>query len=267
MKIKKLQKVIVLASCMMCFLLLPACDSKKGQDSAKDGKSGGSGLVKTIASDDTTGQQDTVSTVSTEAILTENTESTENTEHDATDNETRTGTIEYLDSLQGATEGWDTNDWIVWANDMYDRACTMESDYEFCSIFPLDTENSIQVNGMPYYYCTTFSSIEEAMADYYSLFSKTDRENKYHDIMMEDNGKLYVAPASRGTDMMYKGYSVVSMGDIGDSSVTFNVETYYYDENYFGNDDMEEHVITVNTTISFVIENGIWKILDFSLPY
>lgn len=247
----------LLAVAMSGLLFLGACDSKggNGKDKSKDNDHSNDFYIATVSYDTTEEAQDTV------------TESSEIKDTVTDESEPVSGTIEYLNSLQGATDGWSENDWITWANDMYGRACTMESDYEFGIIFPLDTENSIELNGMPYYFCTGFSSIEEATADYYSLFSRTGRENKFSDMMTEQDGKLYIAPASRGTDMMYSGFSVVSMGDIGDNTVSFGVETYYYDENHFGDDDMDQYITTIDTTVSFVIEDGIWKIADFRLPY
>ena len=109
---------------------------------------------------------------------TESTEASETTEV-VTEETPEVGTIEYINSLAPETAGFSESDWIAWANGMHQRACTLEFESSSGMNFQYDTSSSIQVNGMEYFLCTNYSSIEEASAEYYAFFTKEGRENVF----------------------------------------------------------------------------------------
>lgn len=248
---KNVKSLIIKAVvCSFALFALAGCGSKNNSE-----KGGAIELLPTQDQSDSTVDNKTDETTSEEA--------SEATSEEAPE----ANTIEYLNSLTDGTAGWTEDNWIEFANDMYKNACEAELQYEMCMPFETDNTSTIQVNGIEYYQCVGYSSIKEATADYYSLFSSNGRENKFDGIMVEQDGKLYIVLGGRGTDICYKDSTVLDISEIGDGYITFNVESRYYDDQYFGTDDMENHINSVNDTFTLVFEDRIWKVGTFVLPY
>lgn len=200
------------------------------------------------------------------AKTTESTESSETTEV-VTEETPEVGTIEYINSLAPETAGFLESDWIAWANGMHQRACTLEFESSSGMNFQYDTSSSIQVNGMEYYLCTNYSSIEEASAEYYAFFTKEGRENVFSGFVAEQDGALYVCPLGRGSDIYYKDSCVVSLDRIEECKVVFSVDNYYYTDAYFDSNGADDSYTTQKNDFSVVFEDGVWKVEEFYLPY
>lgn len=177
------------------------------------------------------------------------------------------GTIESMNQFTAGTEGWTEDDWISWANDLFATACSLEFDYEAGGCITTDGSSTISVNGMDYYVATDYNSIEEATADYFSVFSKTGRENKFAEYMQEQDGRLYILPAGRGSDIFYKESLVTSISNIGENTIEFTVENYYYEDLYDDPAEQENHITMTTDTFTVVFEDQVWKVLNLNLPY
>ena len=177
------------------------------------------------------------------------------------------GTIESMNQFTAGTEGWTEDDWITWANDLFATACSLEFDYEAGGCITTDGSSTISVNGMDYYVATDYNSIEEATADYFSVFSKTGRENKFAEYMQEQDGRLYILPAARGSDIFYKESLVTSISNIGENTIEFTVENYYYEDLYDDPAEQENHITMTTDTFTVVFEDRVWKVLNLNLPY
>ena len=193
------------------------------------------------------------------------------------DGDTALSSFDAVNALSGeTTQDWGESDWIEWADDMYSRACFTQMEYSCLTNCQLDYDNFITYDDMNFYLCTNFSSKEELYADYYSLFSRVGRENMESDLLLEQDGKIYILPAGRGADISYIDSKVVSASPVGDGTIEFTVENRYYTDSYFefedyedmeANKDNEEYITTKTSSFSVVFEDRIWKIGEFELPY
>lgn len=256
---KELKSTIAkVAICSFALIALVGCGSKSDSDEGGQGNNvGHAGL------NPTPGEVQ----MSTEDTSTDDTTTDEGSSTEDTSELTAADGVIYLNSFTEGTAGWTEDDWVQFANDMYIKACETEMDYETFSYMEVNYDSSIQVEGVDYYQCVDYSSISEATADYYSLFSINGRENKFDNLLKEQNGKLYLAPVGRGGDICYKESAVLYILEIGDNYVVFNVENYYYDDQYFGTEEMEEHVNVVNDNFTLVFEDRVWKVGTFTIPY
>lgn len=201
------------------------------------------------------------------AETTEATETIDNTSESVVEPETESGPLGSINALAAGTESWTEDDWITWANDLFATACSLEFDYEAGGCITTDGSSSISVNGMDYYLATDYNSIEEATADYFSVFSKTGRENKFAELMQEQDGHLYIIPAGRGSDIFYKESLVTSISNIGENTIEFTVENYYYEDLYDDPAEQENHITMTTDTFTVIFEDRVWKVLNLNLPY
>lgn len=218
-------------------------------------------------SDPTIAVQTTGST--TEADTEATTESTPDVSTESTDGtgEGEEATLEHINTLTSGTEGWTEQDWLTWAEDMYKRACEVYFENETVSKLWVNGSETITVDGMEYYLCDNYSSMEEATADFYSLFSKEKYANFFDGLLAEQNGKLYVVPLGRGSDVYYRHSAIESIDRIGESGITFIVNDYYLEPEYAESEDPENHLYKETREFSVIFEDRVWKVDSFTLPY
>lgn len=248
-----MKKIVGTALCIGMVAALAGCGSGSGIGSASEKPS----VVQAPMDTET----DEV------AETTEATETIENTSESVVESETESGPLGSINALTVGTKGWTEDDWITWANDLFATACSLEFDYEAGGCITTDGSSSISVNGMDYYVATDYNSIEEATADYFSVFSKTGRENKFAEYMQEQDGRLYILPAGRGSDIFYKESRVTSISNIGENTIEFTVENYYYEDLFDDPAEQENHITMTTDTFTVIFEDRVWKVLNLNLPY
>ncbi|MGN0435487.1 MAG: hypothetical protein ACI4D8_02520 [Wujia sp.] len=197
-------------------------------------------------------------TESTTEITTEDTDGTDAGEEFS---------IEHINTLTSGTEGWTEQDWLTWAVDMHQRACEVYFENETVSNLWVNGSETINIDGIEYYLCDNYSNMEEATADFYSLFSKDKYADFFDGLLAEQDGKLYVVPLGRGSDVYYMRSEIVSLDRIGEYNISFTVNDYYLDPEYAESEDLENHLYMETREFSVVFEDRIWKIDDFILPY
>ncbi len=166
----------------------------------------------------------------------------------AQDNES-TELAEVINDALGRTE----DEWLAQAQTMYMEAC--ETAFRFLctgSEFPVDRANLDIIDKT--YFLTTCSSFEDATASYYEIFSSERHKDDFGSLILEQNGRLYVARGSRGMDMTYLSSQVERLVSISDTEVVFEILVEYEDRE-------------VTNRFSLIAEEGELRVADFTLPY
>lgn len=166
----------------------------------------------------------------------------------AEDNEP-TEPAEGINGALGRTE----DEWLATAQTMYMEAC--ETAFRFLctgSEFPVDKANLDIIDKT--YFLTTCSSFEDATAAYYDIFSRESHGDDFSSLLLEQNGRLYVARGSRGMDMTYLSSQVERLVSISDTEAVFEVLVEYEDRE-------------VTNQFSIIAEEGKLLVAEFTLPY
>lgn len=145
------------------------------------------------------------------------------------------------------------DEWLAKAQTMYMEAC--ETAFRFLctgSEFPVDRANLDIIDRT--YFLTTCPSFEEATASYYEIFSSERHKDDFESLLLEQNGRLYVARGSRGMDMTYLSSQVERLVSISDTEVVFEVLVEYEDRE-------------VTNRFSLIVEEDELRVADFTLPY
>lgn len=185
---------------------------------------------------------DTQTTLLTESTLTTTTETT---------------TLANAEELVGDT-GLTTAEWLEKAQELYETAA--KTMFQYCctsQMFQYDFSDSNQPN---YYHITDYDTIADATKSYYDVFSRKSHSDDFDTLLLEADGKLYGLAGDRGSDITYQGATVTALESATADTLTFTVAL-----TYTGTDG--EDSTTKNDSFSLYLEDGVWKVDTFTLPY
>lgn len=185
---------------------------------------------------------DTQTTLLTESTLTTTTETT---------------TLANAEELVGDT-GLTTAEWLEKAQELYETAA--KTMFQYCctsQMFQYDFSDSNQPN---YYHITDYDTIADATKPYYDVFSRKSHSDDFDTLLLEADGKLYGLAGDRGSDISYQGATVTALESATADTLTFTVAL-----TYTGTDG--EDSTTKNDSFSLYLEDGVWKLDTFTLPY
>ena len=162
-----------------------------------------------------------------------------------------TTTAANADALVGDT-GLTTSEWLEKAQELYETAA--KTMFQYCctsQMFQYDFSDSNQPN---YYH------IADATEPYYEVFSRKSHSGDFDSLLLEADGKLYGLAGDRGSDITYQGATVTALESATEDTLTFTVAL-----TYTGTDG--EDTTTKNDSFSLYLEDGVWKVDTFTLPY
>lgn len=168
-----------------------------------------------------------------------------------------TTTAANADALVGDT-GLTTSEWLEKAQELYETAA--KTMFQYCctsQMFQYDFSDSNQPN---YYHITDYDTIADATEPYYEVFSRKSHSGDFDSLLLEADGKLYGLAGDRGSDITYQGATVTALESATEDTLTFTVAL-----TYTGTDG--EDSTTKNDSFSLYLEDGIWKVDTFTLPY
>ena len=168
-----------------------------------------------------------------------------------------TSTIANADALVGDT-GLTTSEWLEKAQELYETAA--KTMFQYCctsQMFQYDFSDSNQPN---YYHITDYDTIADATEPYYEVFSRKSHSGDFDSLLLEADGKLYGLAGDRGSDITYQGATVTALESATEDTLTFTVAL-----TYTGTDG--EDTTTKNDSFSLYLEDGVWKVDTFTLPY
>lgn len=127
---------------------------------------------------------------------------------------------------------------------------------------PFDSEKYIESDGMTYYE-VNYPGIasKDELAEYLNALFDSEITDSLlalsSERYVEQDGRLYVLPADRGTDI-FKGEETYEVARISDKQIKFTVKVEVYD-------DPETQNVTGYETHDFIIEyeDGFWKFQNF----
>ena len=168
-----------------------------------------------------------------------------------------TTTVANADALVGDT-GLTTSEWLEKAQELYETAA--KTMFQYCctsQMFQYDFSDSNQPN---YYHITDYDTIADATEPYYEVFSRKSHSGDFDSLLLEADGKLYGLAGDRGSDITYQGATVTALESATEDTLTFTVAL-----TYTGTDG--EDTTTKNDSFSLHLEDGVWKVDTFTLPY
>lgn len=168
-----------------------------------------------------------------------------------------TTTVANADALVGDT-GLTTSEWLEKAQGLYETAA--KTMFQYCctsQMFQYDFSDSNQPN---YYHITDYDTIADATEPYYEVFSRKSHSGDFDSLLLEADGKLYGLAGDRGSDITYHGATVTALESATEDTLTFTVAL-----TYTGTDG--EDTTTKNDSFSLHLEDGVWKVDTFTLPY
>ena len=104
------------------------------------------------------------------------------------------------------------------------------------------------------FYANFESLAYEDLKNYKALYCAVTQAAK------EADGKLYGLAGDRGSDITYQGATVTALESATEDTLTFTVAL-----TYTGTDG--EDTTTKNDSFSLYLEDGVWKVDTFTLPY
>lgn len=149
-------------------------------------------------------------------------------------------------------------EWCEQAQQIYTTAAATYYTY-LCSSdgFTYDTSDVIDENWQRVTSCDT---LEEASAEYYSVFAQTGHENDLDEQFRVVDDKLYRLCGDRGADISYLDSEVTALTDSTDDTLTFTVvSTYQFPD--------ETEQTTQEDIFTLVLEQGVWRVGQFTMPY
>lgn len=163
-----------------------------------------------------------------------------------------------LSETVSTTETTTTSEWLEKAQELYETAA--KTMFQYCctsQMFQYDFSDSNQPN---YYHITDYDTIADATEPYYEVFSRKSHSGDFDSLLLEADGKLYGLAGDRGSDITYQGATVTALESATEDTLTFTVAL-----TYTGTDG--EDSTTKNDSFSLYLEDGIWKVDTFTLPY
>lgn len=162
--------------------------------------------------------------------------------------------IDRKDSANVDDEKLTEKEWIEKATDFYEKAQETAFLY-LCSNQSIYTYDMTSIYENKYFLITNFSSLYEATAGYYDVFSREKHLYDFDDFLLEKDGVLYGTASERGEDVTYSRFVITKLISESDTEVIFNVVSSYTDE------ETEENIF------SLVLEDDVWKVGEFTLAY
>ncbi|MGN1403141.1 MAG: hypothetical protein ACI4XB_02335 [Ruminococcus sp.] len=154
--------------------------------------------------------------------------------------------------------GLTAEEWCEQAQQIYTTAAAVYYTY-LCSSdgFTYDASDVIDENWQRVTSCDT---LEEATAEYYSVFAQTGHENDLNEQFRVVDDKLYRLCGDRGADISYLDSEVTALTDSTDDTLTFTVvSTYQFPD--------ETEQTTQEDIFTLVLERGVWRVGQFTMPY
>ena len=167
-------------------------------------------------------------------------------------------TTETTTTAANADTGLTTSEWLEKAQELYETAA--KTMFQYCctsQMFQYDFSDSNQPN---YYHITDYDTIADATEPYYEVFSRKSHSGDFDSLLLEADGKLYGLAGDRGSDITYQGATVTALESATEDTLTFTVAL-----TYTGTDG--EDTTTKNDSFSLYLEDGVWKVDTFTLPY
>ena len=160
-------------------------------------------------------------------------------------------------SLIGDT-GLTAEEWCEEAQQIYTTAAATYYTY-LCSSdgFTYDTSDVIDDSWQRVTSCDT---LEEATAEYYSVFAQTGHESDLDEQFRVVDDKLYRLCGDRGADISYLDSKVIALTSSTADTLTFTVvSTYQFPD--------ETEQTTQEDIFTLVMERGVWRVGQFTMPY
>lgn len=225
-----------------------------------------------ISSSDTT--QVTMDAQTTEPTTLSVEESSQETQTETTQNENDTENSEAksttdsaeknADDTSGSTSetigdtGMTADEWVAEAQNIYTTAASTYFTY-LCSSGGFDYDMDDVVDGN-WFHVTNCDTLEEAGAEFYSVFSEAAHESDLDGQLQLIDDKVYRLCGDRGADISYVSSKVTALTDSTADTLTFSVtSTYQYPE--------EDEITTKDDVFTLVFERGVWRVGQFTMPY
>lgn len=214
------------------------------EDSKKDDSKNSSNKNKTDSSSVSDAEKKTESKNSDEGEKpnSDNSETGDNNDYYGGDN----------DKTVGDTD-MSTSEWLDKAQSIYNSAARTRFNY-ICTSNYFDCDYSDMKGDGRWVRVTNCDTLEEASAEYYSVFAESGHESDLDNYLTVIEGELYCSDGARGKDITYQGTEVTEITDSSDDTITFKVVSTYDDR-------------TEENEFSLVYERGAWYVEDFKMPY
>lgn len=154
--------------------------------------------------------------------------------------------------------GMTAEEWCTQAQQIYTTAASTYFTY-LCSSdgFTYDSSDVIEDNWMRVTSCNT---LEEATAEYYSVFAQTGHETDLDGQFRMVDDKLYRLCSDRGADISYVNSKVTALTSSTSDTLTFTVvSTYQFPD--------ETEQTTQEEVFTLVFERSAWRVGQFTMPY
>jgi hypothetical protein len=150
------------------------------------------------------------------------------------------------------------SEWVAQAQQMYEKAAQTYYTY-LCSSsgFTYDTEDTIADD---YVRITSCDTLEDAEAPYYAVFAKSAHASDFDGMLEMSEDKLYGRMGDRGADISYVSSAVTALTASTSSQLTFAVTSSYEDPE-------DGSASTKEDTFTLVLEDGSWRVGQFTMPY
>ena len=154
--------------------------------------------------------------------------------------------------------GMTESEWVAQAQQMYEKAAQTYYTY-LCSSsgFTYDTEDTIADD---YVRITSCDTLEDAEAPYYAVFAKSAHASDFDGMLEMSEDKLYGRMGDRGADISYVSSAVTALTASTSSQLTFAVTSRYEDPE-------DGSASTKEDTFTLVLEDGSWRVGQFTMPY
>ena len=150
------------------------------------------------------------------------------------------------------------SEWVAQAQQMYEKAAQTYYTY-LCSSsgFTYDTEDTIADD---YVRITSCDTLEDAEAPYYTVFAKSAHASDFDGMLEMSDDKLYGRMGDRGADISYVSSAVTALTASTSSQLTFAGTSSYEDPE-------DGSASTKEDTFTLVLEDGSWRVGQFTMPY
>lgn len=148
--------------------------------------------------------------------------------------------------------------WCAQAQQIYETAATTYFTY-LCSSdgFTYDAEDCIDGG---WYRVTNCNTLEDAEAEYYSVFAKSGHETDLDKQFQIVDEKLYRLCGDRGADISYLDSKVTELLESTTDTLTFSVvSTYQFPD--------ASEITTQEDRFTLVWERDAWRVGQFTMPY
>ena len=149
------------------------------------------------------------------------------------------------------------------AQKLFESACQTYWKFLVNCPYSLDYSSYVENDfGWQFYKVTDpdVHSMADVERDFCKVFSRR-YPNELSTNYRESNGAVYAINGERGSHLYYSASKITDIQSKTDDEIFFTVENYY-DGSDFGDESYSE-----TDTFSMVLEDGIWKAGQFTLPY